>query len=348
MAYDPQDPNQQDPNAEESQYASLLAPAAPVAPVAAHKTATPGFVNTERYQKANQGTISRMQDERQSVYRNLQGEANNALNSATSGLVADAQKNTVQGPASGTTVGYKPAPTTTAGVQAAALDKMGKPQVVNGRPVMPPARATVTPAPAAPIEDPSTRAAHLANYKGPTVSDVNSKFGALMDKYGVAPDPGPMNAFDSALLGKGPGNPYAGLDFDAARKQAQDAVQGAADTSGKAKSAWQALFDQFDGKQQDLQDQATANRADLAKREGKAKWHTEDGARPKGEDYAKFALKAASRGGVYRGDMVPQVAALFDRLSDEDAQKLVAFNPRSPGELGEFLKTYADKYGVPY
>jgi hypothetical protein len=236
------DPTQDDDKeAEQSQYSALLAPAAPAeaaatpsaAPSAApKKSSTPGFVNFDRYVNANKDNVARDREAKQKSVDSRYSALTDSLGSAQ-----NVQADTGRAPTAGESI----APASVRDIQAQGIGSIkqglsGEAQVTKDEAI---ARAGAT-------------------YGGPTQQDVDSKYAPLLaqknrlQEEANAAKTGSYggNAFDDALIGATGGVDYSKVDgmekqYDSSYTTAQNAAQNARTTFDANKSAWQVLLDQY-------------------------------------------------------------------------------------------------------
>lgn len=202
MAYDPLDPNRKEEEGAESQYASLLAPAAgAAAPSAgaaapAPQAARPGFVNFDRYLGANRDNAKEMTSGVLGKMRTKANTVSDGIGSAESSINEGIRTNTVKGPEAGTVIGTPP---TTASTQQANVSALPTPTSLptsrsGTMPVTIPGSTTARPtthtapmptpyvAPPAPPTSTYENAAALGDstYKGPTTEAVRSLYDPLI------------------------------------------------------------------------------------------------------------------------------------------------------------------------
>lgn len=278
MAY-VQEPEKDDQEEQKAKYDALLgggeAPAVGAAPSAtptpAPKTSTGfGFVSSDRYLNANRDTVNRMNTEAKSELAGKADKALAGLGTAKTEITTGAAANTLQGPQANTGINASDVQATALGngIVSQKAPQYSGPQVSRDH-----AQGQVN-----------------ANYAGPTVNDVNSRFGALFADYGDVKEDADTaarhgvgavkkwNGFDSMLSNAAGGRDVRDVQkkvgefsnqFTDARKAAEAAVTAGVNSHDEslgdsAAGKWDALIGGYDAEQTRKATEATERAETIA------------------------------------------------------------------------------------
>lgn len=243
MAYDALNPGTEDEDEKQSQYATLLAPAAPMAnggvvsgvqPPTSKPQSGSGFVNFDRVLNANRSALDRM-------HADTETKLSQPLETAKQGIKQYETQAT-----SAAKSGALQAPMTAAATQAQALspDKQyaqGQQPIKNADRTYEAAVAPVTQA----------QGAMQRQYSGPSAQDAASKYAELLTPTGPAASAvsvaangnfDGLNEFDSQLMAGSAGGRYKDLksQYDALMREAGDSAGRVNEAIGNAQGTYQS------------------------------------------------------------------------------------------------------------
>lgn len=310
-----------DEKAPESQYATLLAPAAtdvgaptaaPPAP-AAPKAKGSGFVNFERYANANKGVVDNQKASRQAAVDSRYAALQTGLQGAQ-----DVETPSLQGPAADTAIVDDPS-------------LKGPRESLSGGPVV--------------TRDEAMTNASAA-YTGPTQQDIDSKYAALTaDKNRLTEEANAAksgyytgNRFDDSLLGSAGGVDYSKTkslenQFKESYGNASKAVGDASQNFETARSAWDTLLHNHDTTGEGYTGRVAAEKAEAnAQTASNIKIETD---RKLGATLDAFSAK-------FGAGAAKDLAPVIDRMSFEQRVHFANMDPKSPNYPIELTKLISE------